>query len=191
LGVSHHATEDISIMRAIPNILICSPSDPNESSRIATLMANYQGPAYIRLNKNNEENLSDKIRKFNIGDINKIIDGSKTAILSTGAITGSIKNDCIKKGFSLYSFPFPNYFKKSNLLKIVHKYERIVTIEENQLNGGFGSIILENINNFLNSKKIKKFPIIIRKGIQNKFIEYSGDQSYLREKAGINIKDLK
>ena len=49
LGASHHATEELGMMRTIPNMVICSPGDPVEAQVISTVSANYEGPMYLRL----------------------------------------------------------------------------------------------------------------------------------------------
>ena len=54
LGASHHATEELGMMRVIPNMVVCSPGDPVEAKAITTLSANYDGPMYLRLGKAGE-----------------------------------------------------------------------------------------------------------------------------------------
>lgn len=54
LGASHHATEELGMMRTIPNMVICSPGDPVEAQVISTVSANYEGPMYLRLGKAGE-----------------------------------------------------------------------------------------------------------------------------------------
>lgn len=190
LGVSHHATEDISIMRSIPNILTCSPCDPHESMNIASLLCKHDGPAYIRLNKNGEEKITSLNERLKIGDINQIINGNQTAIFATGAIISSVLTDARSKNVSVYSFPFINNIDDKKLIKIINKYQHIITIEENQLNGGFGSMILEKTNDFKNKSLIDKKLKIERVGINNEFLDYSGDQQYLRSRANLIITDL-
>ena len=51
LGASHHATEELGMMRTIPNMIICSPCDPVEAKSVTTISANYNGPMYLRLGK--------------------------------------------------------------------------------------------------------------------------------------------
>jgi len=190
LGVSHHATEDISIMRAIPNILTCSPCDPNETKTLASLLSRYDGPAYIRINKNGEPIITSSNKPFKIGHISKLLSGERAAIFGTGAIIGSALHDAKKMNYSVYSFPFLNSINDKNLIQIINKYEKIITIEENQLCGGFGSMILEKINDYKNNKLIRSDITINRVGIEDQFITFSGTQDYLREKANLTIKHL-
>ena len=56
-GVSHHATEDIGMMRTLPNMVICSPSDPSEAKAITHISAQYNGCMYIRLGKAGEKEI--------------------------------------------------------------------------------------------------------------------------------------
>ena len=120
-----------------------------------------------------------------IGQINNIIRGEKIAIFSTGSITSDafdfIKTN--KLNFSLYSFPFISNLSKEVLYSIASNYKKIITLEEHQLNCGFGSSILEVLNDFyeknLNSRKIP----IKRIGIKNKFYECAGTQEYFKKVA--------
>ena len=52
LGASHHATEDLGMMRTIPNMVVCSPSDPKEAQAITAISASYNSPMYLRLLRN-------------------------------------------------------------------------------------------------------------------------------------------
>jgi len=193
LGVSHHTTEDIAMIRSIPNIALCSPGDPLEAKASARFMANLKGPGYIRLNKSGEAIVHSKYKEINIGRYLEVIKGYNVGVLSTGAILSQnfnqIKNFNLNWG--LYSFPFIGNYNDDKLIELANLYDVIVTTEEHQLNGGFGSSIIEAYNKLYFNKKIKKFPKIIPIGIPNKFLECSGDQDFLRNLAGITLNNYK
>lgn len=193
LGASHHMTEDISILRSIPNILLTAPADPYEAVALANFLSDYSGPAYIRLNKAGEKNLHNSEFKLALGDIKKIRSGTKIAVLAVGAINQAILEEIevLDIDVSLYSFPFVNFIDKSRLLKILHDYSIIVTAEENQLNGGFGSSILEAINDFFELNLLNNNPKIYRLGINNEFQSCAGTQDYFRGLSNINLKSLR
>jgi transketolase len=193
LGASHHMTEDISILRSIPNILITAPSDPVEATGLANFLSSYTGPAYIRLNKAGEKKLHELELSFSLGDIKKIKSGSKIAVLAVGSINQLIKEEIedLNINASLYSFPFVNNVNKAELLRILNEYSIIITAEENQLNGGFGSSILEAINDFCELNLLNNKPRIYRLGINNEFQSCAGSQEFFRSLANISLKKLK
>lgn len=114
LGASHHATEDIGVMRTLPNMIICSPCDPIETEKITQLSAAHKGPMYIRLGKAGEKEVhADRYSKFNqldFVDIGKIVpvinNNGRIAVFATGSIVYSLQNAIVasKLPYDLYSF---------------------------------------------------------------------------------------
>lgn len=192
LGPSHHATEEIGMLRTLPNIVVCAPGDPKEASAITTFTANYNGPCYIRLGKAGEPavHTNEQIEPFVLGDILKVLEGNDTAVFTTGA-TLKYTTDFVmetKIGASVYSFPFVKPIDKVALKTLLIKYKKIITIEEHQANGGFGSAILEYINDLLEEKEIHKAPAVKRIAIKDKFYSIAGSQQFLRNLAGVILK---
>lgn len=196
LGASHHATEEIGMLRTIPNITVCSPGDPEEMRAITRFTSNYNGPCYIRIGKAGEPEVYKKynksINKVESGDILNVILGNDIAIFSSGAMLDYSANYILnnKLSASLYSFPFIKPVNNAQFVDIIKKYKKIITIEEHQLNGGFGSSILEHINDLKEKNVSIPFPEIKRIGINNSFYSVAGTQDYLRKLAGIEL-DLK
>jgi len=194
LGASHHATEDVSIMRSIPNILVCNPADRFEAKRICEISLKLNKPMYIRLNKSNEPDVhSNELPTMNPGDIMKIRSSkNKNTILTTGQITEKVNKDIINNNLdcSLYSFPFLSDINQDEIINIFETSKKIITIEEGQLNGGFGSLILEIVNDLYDQGKIKKIPKIKRVGINNKFTYICGTQEYLRKVNDLAVSSL-
>ena len=190
LGASHHATEELGMLRTIPNMTICAPGDPIETESIVKWTSHYDGPVYLRLGKAGEPVVhKDKIDSIQKGDILSVIKGEFTAIISTGAML-SYANDFIlsnKAKASLYSCPFIKPIKKMQLKDIADNHKEIITIEEHQSSGGFGSAILEIYNDLFECGEIKSFPKIKRIAIQDKFCSISGSQDYLRNLAELTL----
>ena len=86
LGMSHHATEDISILRSLPNVVVLAPGDLLEAEEATKAMAKYNGTCYLRLGRGGEKRIHEKIDYFTIGKAIKVKDGKRVAIFSTGAI---------------------------------------------------------------------------------------------------------
>ena len=69
-------------------------------------------------------------------------------------------------------------------------YANIITLEEHQLNAGFGSAILEGLNDLVSAGELADFPKVKRIGIPNQFVGYAGTQDFLREQAQIHLKHI-
>tara|TARA_Y100001936_G_C16061987_1_gene664678 strand:- start:995 stop:1897 length:903 start_codon:yes stop_codon:yes gene_type:complete len=192
LGPSHHSTEDFAMLRSLPNMLLGAPADPVEANLITSFFAKRKGPGYIRLNKSGEPKIHKdlSIKELKPGEIIRVIKGEeKVAVLSNSAILGEalsqIKNKSL--GYSLYSCPFIGLIDKDQLKKIFNHYERIITFEEHQRSGGFGSYILEEANDLFLDKEIKKFPVLERIAVPDVFQSVSGSQEFLRELSKLEL----
>ena len=110
LGMSHQATEDIAILRALPGMVVMAPADLVEAEACTKALAKYNGTAYLRLGRGGEKRIHDKIDNFQIGKAIKVCDGEHVAIFSTGAIFEEVtiaKEILNQKGISpaVYTFP--------------------------------------------------------------------------------------
>ncbi len=191
LGASHHATEEIGMLRVIPNLVVCSPGDPAEARAVTIFTASHEGPCYIRLGKAGEPDVhNSSIKNLVAGSVLKLKDGGNIAVLSTGAMLKHVidfvehhKLDC-----SVYSFPFIKPIDKETVSGIASKHQKIITIEEHQANGGFGSAILETLNELIQDGCLLNWPEIKRIAIPNTFFSVAGTQEYLRLLSGIQLK---
>ncbi len=197
LGASHHATEDIGVMRTLPNMIICSPCDPIETEKITQLSAAHKGPMYIRLGKAGEKEVhADRYSKFNqldFVDIGKIVpvinNNGRIAVFATGSIVYSLQNAIVasKLPYDLYSFPFIKPINIEELKNIVENYSDVICFEEHQKSAGFGSAIVEQVNDLYAKGEINSYPRIIRKAINDEFIYEVGDQTSLRKKEQLSL----
>ena len=177
-GVSHHATEELGMMRSIPNIVVCSPCDPIEARCITMISANYDGPMYLRLGKAGEVVIHEQfVQDLNIGDILPVLktDGTEKVILSSGSILGDALKSAKEKGVDIYSIPFVKPLNKCQMVDIANRYSDITILEENQKSCGVGSAVIEVISDLYCTGEIHRFPKI----------NLSGSQSYLRKQAGL------
>ena len=193
-GVSHHATEDLTMMRALPGMTVCSPADPCEARAAANFMARHQGPGYIRLNKSGESPLYEPEGALEIqpGRFLSVKDGVDTLVLATGAVVQPmlIELQSTARNWALWSSPFVGGYDQDVMISIAQRFNRIVTVEENQLNGGFGSSILEFFGDLFARGTLATMPKITRVGIPNIFVSTAGTQEHLRRRAGITLADL-
>lgn len=190
LGMSHQATEDLAILRALPDVVVMAPADLVEAEECTRALAKYSGTAYLRLGRGGEKRIHDKIDNFEIGRAIKVNDGKKIAIFSTGAIFEEVTDACeelMEKGYepAVYTFPTVKPIDKETIENVAKNFELIVTCEEHNIIGGFGSAVAEVIAEM----KVKK-ATLMRIGINDEYSIRVGNQKFLREKHGINAKSI-
>jgi transketolase len=188
LGMSHQATEDLAILRALPDVVVMAPADLVEAEECTKALAKYEGTAYLRLGRGGEKRIHEKIENFEIGKAIKVYDGEKVAIFSTGAIFEEVTAayDELKKleyNPAVYTFPTVKPFDRETIEKVSEEFELLVTVEEHNIVGGFGSAVAE-IMAEMNDKKAQ----LMRVGLDDKYSVRVGDQKYLRQQYGIDSK---
>jgi transketolase len=183
-GYTHHALEDIAVLRALPNMEVVIPADPIETRKVTELLAKSATPSYLRLGKSNEKSINIGEPKITYGKVNEIISGENGTILfvgSIGTIVMAAAKELLKQGssVSVASVPFLTSFDKEYLKSAAEKGP-IVTVEEHSSRGGFGSAVLE----FLNAEDISAAVGII--AINQKNLSQIGSQSFLRMENGLH-----
>src|ERR1035441_5878865 len=88
VGFSHHATEDLAILRSLPNMLVLSPCDLWETTEAARYLASHRGPAYLRLDKSFAPRTAQPGEAFLPGSIRTVRHGSDVTLAATGGILG-------------------------------------------------------------------------------------------------------
>lgn len=186
LGMSHHATEDIAIMRAVPNIAVAAPGDPVETGAVmADLLAN-GGPAYLRLGKAGEKVVHGGPVRLMRGDSVPVREaGGEIVIFSTGGILDvAVKaaDRLTEAGVTtdVRSFPWINPLDIAAVRDAAKRYRAIVTVEEHSVVGGLGSAIAETMTELPGAVQI------IRVGLPNRTFSLVGDQDYLRAAHGLD-----
>lgn len=190
LGMSHHATEDIAMMRALPNVTVVAPGDLVEAACATKAIYETPGTCYLRLGRGGEKQIHDSIDNFEIGKTIKIQDGEKIAIFSTGAIFDEVDEACkvlSKEGIvpAVYTFPTVKPIDKEVILECASQYNTIITVEEHNLSGGFGSAVAEVIAE-QDSKKAK----LVRIALDDRYSCIVGSQKYLRQQYSIDSKAI-
>ena len=190
LGMSHHATEDIAMMRALPNVTVVAPGDLVEAACATKAIYETPGTCYLRVGRGGEKQIHDSIDNFEIGKAIKIQDGEKIAIFSTGAIFDEVDEACkvlSKEGIvpAVYTFPTVKPIDKEVILECASQYNTIITVEEHNLSGGFGSAVAEVIAE-QDSKKAK----LVRIALDDRYSCIVGSQKYLRQQYSIDSKAI-
>ncbi len=190
-GPTHHGTLDLAYLRIIPGIIIMAPKDEAElRNMVYTAAEHCQGPVALRYPRGSAlgVKLDNGFTKIEIGKSEKLSDGEDVAVLAVGSMVDyAEKANVILKdagiNCELINMRFIKPLDKERLDEIAAKHEKIVTIEENNLPGGFGSAVLEyfNENNFKND--------ILRIGIPDKFIDH-GTQTQLHKQLAIDPEGI-
>ncbi len=182
LGPTHLATEDLGILRCIPNMTLIAPADANEMKRMMPLTVDYKGPIYIRLGKGGDPIVSRDDLPAQIGKAIVMSEGEDALFITTG-ITLKVALQAAEKlktegiNVSILHLPSIKPLDVETLLAHIQKVPVILTIEEHSIIGGLGSAIAELIaeNDFNSIKRFKRI------GLPDVFPEKYGSQASLME----------
>ena len=146
-GATHQAVEDIAIMRAIPNMTVICPADANETAEAVKAMVEYQGPCYLRLNRNDYDNVTEEGKKFEIGMPSILKEGKDVVIFATGYMAGlalkaaeELENKVSVKVVNVSTIKPLN---KEVIIQMVRGARGVITAEEHSVVGGLGGAIAE------------------------------------------------
>ncbi len=190
LGMSHQATEDLAILRALPGVTVFAPGDPAEAEAVTKAMVGCPGTCYMRLGRGGEPTIhKNEIADFPIGKALKVRDGKEIALLSTGGILGEAQKavDLLReKGISssFYSFPTVKPIDRGTIVRLAQECEMIVTCEEHNIVGGFGSAVAEVLAG------LKCKARLLRIGLEDVYCTQVGTQNHLREKYGLSREGI-
>ena len=189
LGMSHHATEDIAILRALPDVVVLAPGDLLEAEEVTKAMVKHNGTCYLRLGRGGEKRIHQKIDNFQIGKAIKVKEGQRVAIFSTGAIFEEVEGavEILKlKGIdpAVYTFPTVKPLDTEVINNIAKDFDLIVTVEEHNIVGGFGSAVAEVL-----AQQVTKARLL-RIGLNDTYSAIVGSQQYLRSQFGIDSSGI-
>lgn len=186
LGFSHHATEDLAILRALPEMTVVSPGDLWEAEEATSALAKTPGPAYLRLDKSAAPNTRREGEVFQLGKARVLREGTDLTLVGTGGILECVlkaADDLERRGIRcrILSMHTIKPFDGEAVLSAARETGGLVTVEEHTVAGGLGSAAAEVL---LDAGVV---PAIFRRmGIGDRFFSEVGSQSYLRQRAGLN-----
>lgn len=190
LGISHHSTEDLAILRALPNMVVLAPCDIPEAIEATRAMMAYNGPVYYRCGYKKEQNVYDGHVKFEIGKANIIRDGSDAAVIFTGTIGHNCKlavEELAKSGIKcrLISMHTVKPIDADAIKEAAIRTNAIITVEEHNMCGGLGSAVAE----VLMDSGTGKVPFK-RLALPDVNVSKIGSQAWLRDQYGLGVKDI-
>ena len=186
-GATHHGVFDIAFLRCIPNLTIFAPRNEIELRNILyTSQLNIEGPIAIRYPRGRGLILDWKksYNKIKIGQGELIHSGKLLSILCVGTIINDVINIAEELNLSLYDMRFIKPLDLNILHNVCQIGDKIITIEDGVVAGGFGSAVLEFMaeNNYTNKIKILGIPDI--------FIKH-GETSKLKTSIGLDSLSLR
>ncbi|MBQ8835461.1 MAG: transketolase [Oscillospiraceae bacterium] len=189
LGMSHHATEDLAVMRSLPGIAVFAPADQAEAAAVARATAGYPGTCYIRLGRGGEKKVRESIEHFQVGKALPVQEGSGVAIFTTGDIYGEAAEAAVlleEAGIrpTLYTFPTVKPIDRETILDCACRHELIVTCEEHNILGGLGTAVAEVLAESSAAAQL------LRLGIEGSYCTAVGDQKYLRRLYGLTGEQI-
>lgn len=189
LGMSHQATEDIAIMRSLPDVAVLCPGDLVEAEQATKAIIEYPGTCYLRLGRGGERRIHEQLDGFEIGKSVKIKDGKRVAVFSTGAIfdeIGEAVGILLSNGIdpAVYTFPTVKPIDYRTINECAELFDLIVTVEEHNIVGGFGSAVAEVL------AENRSHAGLVRIGLNDTYSSFVGNQKYLRSQFGLDSQGI-
>ena len=190
LGYSHHATEDIAIMRSLPNLRVFSPCDFWEVQEITKKVVELGGVNYIRIDKSSAGYTNRPNEEFTVGKARVLTEGKDITIIATGGIVELaleaqkklLEFDVSCKVVSMHTI---KPIDKEMIIDVSKNTGGIITLEEHSLIGGLGGAVSEVL--MQESVYPKKFKMM---GLESKFSTIVGSQSYLRKHNNLDVNSI-
>jgi transketolase len=187
-GYTHHGTEDLAIMRTLPNMTVIAPGDPLEAAEATKAIAGLDGPCYLRLGKAGEPVIHGNQVNFEIGKAIMLKDGRDVTLISSGnslqSVTQAAK-ELEDQGISarILSMHTLKPIDTAAIIKASAETSSIISVEEHGVIGGLGSAIAEVLAKSrskvaFESMGIKEIPVRV------------GDQEFLRRTQNLDVASI-
>lgn len=190
LGASHHSTEAIAALRAIPNLTLLCAATPLELRHLVRFAYEHDGPVYLRMGMSSEEELFDESYEFLFGEPIELLNaGFDFTVFATGTITANVYyaiKKLIDNGYQirLYNMPTLNPIKSAPFLDTIHDSKTVFTVEEHSLNGGLGGAVAEVLAEAGVGVTLKRI------GLDNRFAKGYGTTEDVRRQNGLDTDGI-
>lgn len=186
-GATHHALEDISFMRALPNMTVISVCDPIETEKAVKAAVAINGPVYLRLSRAEMPYLFDENYSFEVGKGVTLEEGTDVTLLATGYMVHKAleakellaKEDISARVVNIHTI---KPIDTDLITKCAEETGAIVTVEEHNIHGGLGSAVAEVL---AQNKPVPQEFV----AVQDSFTE-SGDYEELLDKYGLQARHI-
>ncbi|MFH1713101.1 MAG: transketolase C-terminal domain-containing protein [Candidatus Jacksonbacteria bacterium] len=200
LGPTHHATEDLAIIRSLPNMTVVAPGDPVEAKLATRAIIKHKGPCYLRLGR--APIIHQKKPKFKIGQAITVLYGNDLTLIATGGMlaeaaqTAKIlsKQHINARVLSMHTI---KPIDKQAIIKSAKETKAIFTLEDHQITGGLGSAVAEVLALYPSeasgtglSESQNNAILFKRFGIPDIFIKDIGSVKYIKKKLGLTAAQI-
>ena len=186
LGMSHHATEDLAIMRALPNMRVFAPADPAEAVAVLEEVRRTNGPCYIRLEKNGPQPLHPEQPVTNVKKLQQLSKGNDVCLLASGSVLEEalaaaelLRQKNLSVG--VCSVPCVKPLDEEALRGFASTCRLLVTLEEHNVIGGLGGAVAEVLSGLSGPHAM-----LLRCGLEDTYSGIVGSQTYLRKQYGLD-----
>ena len=181
MGASHHATEELGVMRMMPGMVVVAPADPIEARAATRAIVAHSGPCYIRLGKAGEPNVHQGTIDFQLGRAIRLRDGGDLTLISTGGTLGvavAVADRLAERGVGVrvLSMHTLKPLDEEAVREAARETGTIVTLEQHSVIGGLGSAVAEVLSEDAPTP-------LVRVGMLDRYAE-SGTPKDLYEKYG-------
>jgi transketolase len=186
LGFSHHATEDLAVMRALPHMTVVAPGDQWETREATKALVATPGTCYLRLDKSSAPATVRSGDVFTLGKARTVREGSDITLAATGGILGAAleaADSLVEQGIAcrVLSIHTIKPFDSEAIIRACKETGGIVTVEEHTIDGGLGSVVAETC---LDAGVHPR--VFHRVGLRAGFSSVVGGQDYLRREYGMD-----
>lgn len=190
LGATHHVTEDLAIMRALPKMTVVAPGDPVEAALATRAIAQWFGPCYLRLGRTGDPVVHQTAPHFQLGKAIRLREGNDITLVTTGGMlynTMQAAEQLGRQGIQsrVLSMHTIKPLDTEAVLSARMETNGIVTIEEHSIIGGLGSAVAEVICQG-GSPNIN----LMRMGIPDAFCSQVGSQECLRVIYSLSVEGI-
>jgi len=184
-GATHNGNYDLSYLSCIPELVVMTPSDENETYRMLSTALSLDRPVAVRYPRGEAVGVSfiasDQL--FELGKGSVVLEGSEIALLVFGALLDEARQVADKYGWTLADMRFVKPLDTKLVEKLAKRHKCLVTLEENVIIGGAGSQVLQHINQRgLNCE-------LLQLGIADQFVHHASQQG-MRSSCGLDVRGI-
>ncbi|TGN38163.1 1-deoxy-D-xylulose-5-phosphate synthase [Marinobacter confluentis] len=184
-GPTHAGAFDISYLRCVPNMVVMTPSDENETRQLLHTGMLHNGPASVRYPRGTGPgaDIEPELAPLPIGRGRRVREGSGIAILNFGALMTSALEAAAALDATVADMRFVKPLDEELILALAEKHDLLVTLEENAIAGGAGSAVTE----FLNSRNLLQ--PVLQLGLPDTFVDH-GKHGQLLKEVGLDAEGI-
>lgn len=189
LGPTHHTTEDIGALKALPNLILFSPASPLELEKVVKKAYEIKGPVYIRMGMSNESEIYEKDYSLEVGKNIIVKDGKSATVFCTGSIISELleaqdmlsKDDIDLRIINIHTI---KPLDDESIKKECTMQRNIFSLEEHSIIGGIGSSIADVIA--INGLDVK----LVKIGLNDKFADGYGTYSEIKKMNSLDAESI-